>query len=128
MDEFDDILGIYKATEKESNSEFSNDFILKLYKENNSIKFDFIMTTQGNFGKIGKNWYGKGIFRSDHLALIIEQEKDWTYTANDNKTTEYLRDKYESLPVEIYTEEEKAIIYHKNLNRYIILKRQYYDD
>ena len=124
MDKFDDILGTYRATEKEDNSEFSNDFILKLYQKEDSIKFDFVMTTQGNFGKIGKNWYGKGFFRNDHLALIIEQEKDWTYTVNGNKTTEYLRDKYETLPIEIYTDEEKAIVYHKNIDRYIILKRQ----
>ncbi len=124
MNEIKDIIGIYKAFEKEKDSEFSNNFQLKIFTtERKEIKFDFEMKTEGKFGVIGKNWYGKGIYRSDHLALVIEKEKDWTLLQTDKKTVEYLRDKNESLPIEIYTEQGRVIVYHKNLDRYILLKK-----
>jgi hypothetical protein len=124
MTELNEIFGTYKTSEKDKNSKFSNNFILKLYEKQDAIHFDFIMITSGDFGKIGKDWYGKGIFRNDHFALIIEQERDWTYTKSDDKTTEYKIEKHESLPIEIYTEESKVIIYHKYLNKYISLYKE----
>ncbi len=123
MNDFHEIIGKYVALEHEDGSQFSNKFELSIFIEKEHIKFDFEMRTEGKFGVIGKNWYGKGIYRSDHLALVIEKEKDWTFTSDDDETMEYLREKNESLPVEIYTEENKAIVYHKNLDRYISLNK-----
>ncbi|MEA3452202.1 MAG: hypothetical protein U9Q83_09925 [Bacteroidota bacterium] len=118
----DNIFGVYKKTENEFDSvSFSNEFILKLHKKDKLVKFEFIMTTKGNFGKVGKDWYGKGVFRNDHFALIIEEERDWTYVSENNEITEYLRKKNEILPIELYTEERKVIVYHKNFNKYITL-------
>ncbi len=115
------IFGTYFWEEADENSLFANSFTLRLYDEKGLIKFDFIMVTSGKFGKVGKDWYGTGIFRNDHLALIIEKEKDWTYTADDNETTEYLTEKYEPLPIEIFTEEKKVIVYHKDMDKYLTL-------
>jgi hypothetical protein len=122
--EIEKILGIYKA--KVSDGEkaiFSNEFELNIYQANNEILFTFIMKTKGAFGVIGKNWYGKGVFRSDHFALVIENEKDWTYTKSDNKTVEYLRKKHETLKIEIYTDENKAIVYHVSFDNYLTLEK-----
>jgi len=123
MNNIDEIIGKYKASEREENAEFWNNFELEIYKINQQIKFNFEMKTEGSFGIVGKNWYGKGIYRSDHLALIIEQEKDWTFIQEDDDLTEYMRAKNESLPVEIYTDEEKVVVYHKNIDRFILLKK-----
>jgi hypothetical protein len=121
VDYVEKILGTYYLEETDENSPFANSFTLKLYVKENQIKFDFIMVTSGKFGKVGKDWYGKGIFRNDHLALIIEKEKDWTYTVEDDETAEYLREKYETLPIEIFTEEQKVIVYHKDMDKYLTL-------
>jgi len=121
----DDIFGVYKKVENTNDSDlFSNEFILKLYKKNEFVKFEFIMTTKGDFGKVGKDWCGKGIFRNDHFALIIEKERDWTYMVEEDETTEYLQDKNEILPIELYTDEEKVIVYHKSFNKYITLLKK----
>lgn len=124
MVNIEDIIGRYTSHENDGKSEFSNNFVLKISMLNEQIKFDFEMKTEGKFGIIGKNWYGIGIFRSDHLALIIERENDWTYTVDDDERVEFIREKNESLPIEIYTDEDKVIVYHKNLDRYILLNKE----
>lgn len=116
------IFGTYRAVEQDE-TEFSNVFELHIFTENENIKFKFDMKTEGNFGNVGKSWYGKGIFRSDHLALIIEEETDWTYIKVDDELVKDSRPKNEPLPVEIYTDEGRVIVYHKNLDRYILLKK-----
>jgi len=124
MVKLDDILGKYSTSEKDGKSGFANNFILIIFKKEEQIKFNFEMRTVGSFGIVGKNWYGIGIFRSDHLALIIEKESDWTYTKDDDEKVEFARSKNESLPIEIYTDEERVVIYHKNLDRYILLNKE----
>lgn len=123
MSEIEKIFGKYIAEEIDD-TEFSNKFELTIYQKNKQIRFDFIMKTEGNFGMVGTSWYGKGIFRSDHLALIIEKEKDWTYIKKDDETIEHSKLKNESLPIEIYTDENRVIVYHRNLERYILLKKE----
>ena len=122
MNEFKNILGIYRKIEKDE-TEFSNVFELTIFSENDQINFILVMKTQGNFGTVGKSWLGKGFFRSDHLALIIKKEKDWTHIIEDNETIENTIEKNESLPIEIYTDEKKVIVYHKNIERYISMKK-----
>ncbi|MBN2892227.1 MAG: hypothetical protein JXL97_10190 [Bacteroidales bacterium] len=122
MIEKEKIFGLYTATEKDE-SEFSNNFELKIFQQNEDIKFEFIMKTLGNFGVVGKSWFGKGIFRSDHLALIIEKECDWTFIKEDDETIEYTRDKNQILPIEIYTDEARVIVYHIDIDRYILLNK-----
>lgn len=124
MVKIEDILGKYTSYENDGKSEFANNFVLTISKTNEQIKFNFEMKTEGKFGIIGKNWYGTGIFRSDHLALIIEKENDWTYTSDDDERVEFIREKNESLPVEIYTDEDRVVVYHKNLDRYILLNKE----
>ncbi len=116
------IYGTYIAVEIDE-TEFSNHFELKIYSDQELIKFDFIMKTEGNFGSVGKNWYGKGIFRADHLVLIVEMEKDWTYIKSDDDYVEHNRPKNENLPVEIYTDEDRVVVYHIDLDRYILMNK-----
>lgn len=124
MIQIEDILGKYTSYENDGKSEFANNFVLTISKTNEQIKFEFEMKTEGKFGIVGKNWCGTGIFRSDHLALIIEKENDWTYTTDDDERVEFIREKNESLPVEIYTDEDRVVVYHKNLDRYILLNKE----
>ena len=117
-----DIIGTYRATEKLGELPFNNEFLLKIYKENEKIKFDLKMITNGEFGKVGKTWIGSGIFRFPHLSLIIEKEKDWIFDEEKNETVTYERDKKEALPVEIYTENNSyVVIYHKVIDRLVTL-------
>jgi len=119
----EETFGTYKAVEKDSDSEFFNEFELKIFRVKDEIKFILIMTTNGNFGTIGKDWLGKGIYRNDHLALIIETEIDWTYLNEDHEKSIYEREKHESLPIEIYTDQGIAVIYHKSIDNFIELKK-----
>jgi len=122
--EIEKILGVYKA--KVSDGEkaiFANEFELNIYQEKDEIHFEFIMKTTGSFGIIGKNWYGKCVYRSDHFALVIENEKDWTYTKSDDKKVEFEKKKFETLPIEIYTDENKAIVYHVSFDNYLSLEK-----
>lgn len=123
MVNIEDILGRYTSYERDGKSEFANNFELKIFRKHDQIKFVFEMKTEGGFGIVGTTWYGTGIYRSDHLALIIEKESDWTYLIADNERTEVFRDKNESLPIEIYTDENRVVVYHKNIDRYILLNK-----
>ena len=121
----DDIIGNFKTIEKLGDLPFYNEFLLKIYKENDKIKFEFKMTTNGEFGIVGKTWLGIGIFRFPHLSLIIEKEKDWIFDEEKNETVTYERNKKEALPVEIYTGDNSyVVIYHKVIDRLITLYKQ----
>ena len=117
----DDILGTYKATEKLGDLPFHNEFLLKIYRENEKIKFNLKMTTNGEFGIVGKTWIGSGVYRFPHISLIIEKEKDWIFDEEKNETVTYERDKKEALPVEIYTDNAYVVIYHKVIDRLVTL-------
>lgn len=121
----EETFGTYKTIIKDvNNSEFFNEFELKIYEKNSEIKFKLVMTTNGEFGTIGQDWLGKGVFRNDHLALIIEKEVDWTFLKDDNEKVSYEKEKYEPLPIEIYTEQGIVIIYHKSIDSFIELQRE----
>ena len=122
MNEIEKILGVYRTVETDE-TEFSNVFELNIYVKNDQIYFVLVMKTEGNFGVVGRSWLGKGVFRSDHLALVIRKEKDWTYIIDDDEIVENTQDKNESLPIEIYTDDERVIVFHKNIERYITLNK-----
>ena len=124
MQDLYNIQGKYFLKEQD-NSEFVNEFLLDLYQEKDRLKFNLEMVTSGKFGKFGKNWIGVSIFRSDHYALIIEQELDWVMLAEDNEKTVNESKHFESLPIEIYPneQEQEIIVYHIKIERQLNLKR-----
>ncbi len=117
------IYGNYYFIE-EDDSIFTNEFFLNIFPfSENKIKFDLEMVTNGGFGKIGKNWLGIGVFRSDHFAMIIEKELDWAFTNKDASKTIFENKHFESLPLEIYPYEKQLILYHKKIDKKIHLKK-----
>ncbi len=117
------IYGEYSFKE-EDDSEFRNEFFLKLFSINNDkIKFELEMITNGSFGKIGRTWLGAGIFRADHFAMIIEKELDWILLAKDKDKTVNENNLFKSLPLEIYPYEKKLILYHKKIDKQLHFKK-----
>ena len=126
MEELKNIFGKYYLKEQD-NPEFASEFILDLYEEKGKIKFNFEMVTFGDFGKIGKNWIGISVFRSDHFALIVEKELDWAMAKNDKEKTINDINYLGTLPIEIYPNEDEyeekkeIIVYHRQLDRQLTL-------
>jgi len=111
------IYGKYYFKE-EDDSEFNNEFFLNLFSnEDDKIKFDLEMITNGDFGKIGKTWTGTGVFRLDHFAMIIEKELDWIIMTKDKDLTVNENVYFKTLPIEIYPYEKKLILYHKKIDK-----------
>jgi len=112
------IYGKYYFKEIDDNSEFNNEFYLNLFSnDDDKIKFDLEMITNGSFGKIGRTWIGAGVFRADHFAMIIEKELDWILMTKDKERTVSENIYFKTLPIEIYPYEKKLILYHKKIDK-----------
>ena len=122
MDEVTKILGRYYLKEQD-HPDFANEFILDLYKKDGKIRFNLEMVTLGNFGKVGRNWIGIGIFRADHFVLIIERELDWAMAKEDKEKTVNESQNVETLPIEIYPMDKEIIVYHRKIERQLHLKK-----
>ena len=80
------------------------------------------MTTVGKFGRMGETWQGRGFFRGDHFALIIEKQNSWVENADGQRIDNEIETK-ETLPIELYPHFGVVAVFHKKINRIVTLDR-----
>ncbi len=118
-----EILGKYEKKEIDQENNFGNEFFLTLEKDQQGqLRFVFTMTTVGQFGRMGETWEGKGFFRGDHFALVIERENQWVENTKGEKVNNETQTK-ETLPIELYPHFGVVAIFHKKLNRIVTLDK-----
>jgi len=123
MQEINKLIGKYYFIEQGTEN-FSNEFILEIYEEDIKLVFRLEMIVNGNFGKIGKTWFGMCVDRDDFVSLIAEKEIDWTFTVMDNKKTENSKSIFEVLPLEVLYNQTNIVIHIIKVHKKIKLIKQ----
>jgi hypothetical protein len=80
------------------------------------------MATIGPFGKMGETWEGIGVSRGDHLALVIEKQSNWVEDKDKKNQVSDSENTLQSLPIELYPHEDNVAIFHKKIDKLIVLK------
>ncbi len=108
------IEGKYFSANEEKPEGFYNEYELIIKKDKEEWRFELDMTTNVPQGTMGVTWEGKLVNRADHFAIIIQKQTDWIQLKNDKQPIKHSKKTFETVPVEVYPEEDKIIIYHKN--------------